>query len=118
MATAPALSDDLPLPHGCTFAPHDWRILARHWYPVAIAREVADVPLRAKLLDQPLVIYRFEGEVVIAPDVCPHRGVPLSMGRLGPRGVVCPYHGLTFGAGAPVCMCPPSRSAPSLRSFT
>ena len=87
MATAPFAPLEPALPHGCTFAAADWAILARHWYPVALAREVSATPLKAKLLDQPLVLYRAQGEIVMAPDRCPHRGVPLSMGRDNGRGV-------------------------------
>jgi len=97
MATlAPA---DTALPRNCTFDAADWLILARHWYPVAIVREVGEKPIGTHLLDQPLVIYKAEGEIVVAADICPHRGVPLSLGTQTDQGVVCAYHGLRFGAG-------------------
>lgn len=113
MATAPLMT--IPLPRGCTFEPEDWAILARHWYPVALEREIGDKPLGTKLLDQPLVIYRAGGEVVVAPDICPHRGVPLSMGAQSGEGVVCAYHGLRFGAGGRCVHIPasPSRDIPA-----
>jgi phenylpropionate dioxygenase-like ring-hydroxylating dioxygenase large terminal subunit len=82
-----------------SFDAEDWSILARHWYPVASADELAGLPLSARLLDRPLVVYRARGEVVVADDVCPHRGVPLSVGSGDERGVTCAYHGLRFGAG-------------------
>ncbi|MPS68368.1 Rieske 2Fe-2S domain-containing protein [Novosphingobium aerophilum] len=106
-------------PRGCTFEPEDWAILARHWHPVALSREVDEKPLGAKLLDQPLVLYRVDGEVVVAPDVCPHRGVPLSMGTAGEGGVVCAYHGLTFGKGGKCVHVPahPSRDIPARLSL-
>lgn len=87
------------LPPGCTFEAEDWAILARHWYPVALSSEVGEAPLGTRLLDQPIVVYRAGDEVVVAPDICPHRGVPLSKGTQTEDGVVCLYHGLTFGAG-------------------
>ena len=90
---------ELPLPRECTFDPDDWRIIARHWYPIALAREVGEAPLGVKLLDQPLVVYRVDGEIVIANDICPHRGVPLSLGRGDERGITCAYHGFRYGAG-------------------
>ncbi|RZF63932.1 aromatic ring-hydroxylating dioxygenase subunit alpha [Sphingomonas populi] len=100
MATAAIFTPEGPaLPRNCTFDPTDWAILAQHWYPVALVREIGDAPLGTKLLDQPLVIYRADGEIVVAPDICPHRGVPLSMGTQTGGGVVCAYHGLRFGAG-------------------
>jgi len=87
------------LPRGCTFDGSDWAILAQHWYPIALARDVGDKPLSTKLLDEPLVIYRAGSELVVARDICPHRGVPLSMGTQVEGGVSCAYHGLRFGAG-------------------
>ncbi|MEE7547794.1 aromatic ring-hydroxylating dioxygenase subunit alpha [Xanthomonas sp. Kuri4-1] len=88
-----------PLPHACTFAEADWQRLAQHWYAVALSSEVGQAPFKATLLDEPLVLYRVGTELVVARDVCPHRGVPLSMGSHDGEGVVCPYHGLRFGAG-------------------
>ena len=89
-------ADDLP--RGCTFDPADWRILAAHYYPVALVRDVEAGPVSAKLLDERLVVYRSGETIVVAQELCPHRGVPLSMGSYQQDGVVCPYHGLRFGA--------------------
>lgn len=97
MTTLPT-GPDLDLPRGCTFDPADWAILAAHWYPVALVRALGDGPISTRLLDEPLVVYRADGEIVVARDICPHRGVPLSMGMPSPHGVVCAYHGLRFGA--------------------
>jgi len=85
------------IPRNCTFEPTDWEILARHWYPVALARDLGAAPLSATLLDEALVVYRAGLTVVVARDLCPHRGVPLSMGSQAEDGVVCAYHGLKFG---------------------
>jgi phenylpropionate dioxygenase-like ring-hydroxylating dioxygenase large terminal subunit len=85
-------------PSGCTFDPDDWRIIARYWYPVALSGEVSQAPLGVTLLDWPLVVYRIGGEVVVADDICPHRGVPLSLGRGDERGITCRYHGFRYGA--------------------
>ena len=90
---------DLTVPRECTFDPDDWRIIARYWYPIALAREVSESPLGVKLLDQPLVVYRMaDGQTVIADDICPHRGVPLSLGQGDGRGITCAYHGFRYGA--------------------
>ena len=94
-----AMSPVEPYPQNCTFIREDWDILARHWHPVALARELTDGPLPAVLLDQPLVIYRVDGQIVVANDLCPHRGVPLSMGSFAAGTLRCAYHGLQFGAG-------------------
>lgn len=86
-------------PNDCSFDSSAWTVLARHWFPVALSREVTATPLAAKLLDVPLVLYRIEDGLVIAEDRCPHRGVPLSLARPEAAGIVCPYHGLRFGKG-------------------
>jgi vanillate O-demethylase monooxygenase subunit len=87
------------LPRNCSFDADDWAKLAVHWYPIALSREVAEGPLAAVLLDAPLVVYRLDGDLVVADDLCPHRGVPLSLGRHVGTAIACAYHGLRFGAG-------------------
>lgn len=92
---------DLPLPRTLTFIPSDWQILARYWYPVARIEDVTEGPMGVTLLDMPLVVYRHEAEIVVADDLCPHRGMKLSMGsdQGDGKGIKCPYHGLRFGKG-------------------
>ncbi|WP_250511327.1 Rieske 2Fe-2S domain-containing protein [Caballeronia sp. GACF4] len=86
------------LPRNCTFDPHDWQILSQYWHPVAFASQVADKPLSVTLLDEPLVVFRANDALVAARDVCPHRGAPLSQGWVENGHLVCPYHGLEYGA--------------------
>jgi len=85
------------LPRGCTFSESDWRILARFWYPVAFAHEVTDKPFAATLLDERVVVYRIsDGTLVAARDICHHRGVPISLGRVAGDEIICAYHGLHY----------------------
>ncbi len=86
------------LPRGCTFAPQDWVTLSTHWYPVARAADVEASPIAVTLLDLDLVVYRTPDGVHVARDLCPHRGVPLSMGRVDGCEIVCAYHGLRFAS--------------------
>ena len=88
---------DPDLPIHMTFARHDWDILAQHWYPIALARDISDQPQGTVLLDMPLVIYKMGNEIIVAKDACPHRGVALSLGHNDGQGIVCRYHGLRFG---------------------
>src|SRR5580658_10750511 len=81
------------LPRDCTFAESDWRALAPFWYPVAFSHEVKDKPFAAKLLDERLVIFRVNGQVTVARDLCLHRGAPLSAGWIEGNEIVCAYHG-------------------------
>lgn len=100
------------LPTPCSFAPGDWEILARCWFPVARCTDVGAAPYKAMLLDEPLVAYRVRGELVVARDLCPHRGVPLTLGTNDDGGIICAYHGLRYGAGG---RCNRIPSAPSQR---
>ncbi|NHN84006.1 Rieske 2Fe-2S domain-containing protein [Acetobacter musti] len=85
------------LPPNSTFEPHDRAILARFWYPVALVREIGKEPVAAMLLDEPLVVYRAGEEIVVARDICPHRGVPLTLGTGDGETIACAYHGFRFG---------------------
>ena len=85
------------LPVHMTFEEHDWHLLAEYWYPIALARDISEQPYGAMLLDMPLVIYKMNDELIVAKDACPHRGVPLSLGKNDGQGIVCRYHGLRFG---------------------
>lgn len=88
----------LPLPRNCTFSEKNFRALADYWFPVAYSDEVPDdKPFKAKLLDEELVIYRAGDELVVAKDLCIHRGSPLSLGWIEGCEIVCPYHGFRYG---------------------
>ena len=68
-----------------------------HWHPVALGESVADAPLAAELLEQPLVLWRDRLGVVQAwADRCPHRGARLSLGSVCEGRLECPYHGWQF----------------------
>ena len=84
-------------PRDCSFTPDDWQVLARCWFPVAIGAELADAPKAVRLLDERLVVYRAGSRIVVARDLCIHRGVPLSIGWVEGEDIVCRYHGLRFG---------------------
>src|SRR5215470_2152372 len=75
--------------------------LANTFAPGQMRREI--------LLGEPIVIGRMrDGKVFALRDICPHRGVPLSAGRvLGENTVECPYHGWRFRADG-VCSAIPS----------
>lgn len=48
---------------------------------------------------EPIVFVRKkEGEVYALRDICPHRGIPLSYGKVISDELECPYHGWRFGS--------------------
>lgn len=74
--------------------------LQDQWYVVAESVDVDTQPVGVRLLGADLVLWRgADGAVVAAPDRCPHRESPLSIGRVDQGCLVCPYHGWTFGDG-------------------
>jgi nitrite reductase/ring-hydroxylating ferredoxin subunit len=99
------------LPPGCTFSGQDWALLARQWFPLARADAVLAKPRQLTLLDLRLAIYRMPDGIRIGRDVCPHRGLPLSAGRIEGDELVCAFHGLRFGPDGQ-CRKVPEKLAP------
>lgn len=67
------------------------------WYVAALSSEVGRSPTAVTLLEQDVVLYRqLDGTPVALEDACPHRKLPLSMGRLRDDAIECGYHGLVF----------------------
>ena len=87
-------SPPAPFPAG---VPAAWRDC---WYPVAYLRDLdPGRPSAFTLLEQDLVLWweAASGRWRAFPDVCPHRLVPLSEGRINGDGQLeCPYHGWCF----------------------
>jgi phenylpropionate dioxygenase-like ring-hydroxylating dioxygenase large terminal subunit len=72
--------------------------LTMHWYALARSVELQGTPRAARLLGRDIVLWRgVQGEVIAAPDRCPHRESPLSLGTVKDGCLVCPYHGWVFG---------------------
>ena len=91
------------------------------WYVAARSDEVvADAPLGRKICDQSMVFFRnAAGEIAALEDFCPHRGAPLSLGRVVGDTLVCGYHGLAMGANGRTVSMPCQRVGgfPAIRSF-
>ena len=71
---------------------------ARVWSPLAPLKALGKGPKRIVLAGEPIVLFRDNvGEVGALIDRCPHRGVALSLGRVGSDGCLeCPFHGWRF----------------------
>ena len=63
-------------------------MLKNYWYAVEFADRVKEKPVRVRVFDQDLVLYRdSKGEVVCHSDICIHRGGSLADGNwLNPSG--------------------------------
>jgi len=80
------------------------------WYPALRSTEIRGQKLTtATLLEVPLVMGRtVDGKAFAMRDSCPHRGIPLSYGRLDGQVVECCYHGWQFDACSGRCVEIPS----------
>ncbi|WP_127492281.1 aromatic ring-hydroxylating dioxygenase subunit alpha [Paenibacillus glycanilyticus] len=80
-------------------------VLEHEWHPVAIAADVSDTPKQVIVLGEKVVIFRTKQGVKAMKDLCIHRGVPLSLGRVDNDEIVCAYHGWRYdGEGQCVCI--------------
>jgi phenylpropionate dioxygenase-like ring-hydroxylating dioxygenase large terminal subunit len=79
------------------------------WYFALPSASLVAGRLAARtLLGEPVVFGRqSDGTVFALRDICPHRGIPLSDGRMVGGEVECCYHGWRFGADG-VCTSIPS----------
>ncbi|MBX2987566.1 MAG: aromatic ring-hydroxylating dioxygenase subunit alpha [Bdellovibrionaceae bacterium] len=82
------------------------------WYVGALTSQVPVSGLKSVLiLNEPVLLFRdSHGKTSALRDICPHRGIPFSYGRVVKDQVECPYHGWKFDGGG-VC-----REIPSLCS--
>jgi phenylpropionate dioxygenase-like ring-hydroxylating dioxygenase large terminal subunit len=84
--------------------------LRNSWYVAAWAHELGDRPLARTILGEPIVLFRTaSGAVGALRDRCPHRHLPLSMGKIVGEDIECGYHGMQFGVGGR-CRAIPSQS--------
>lgn len=87
------------------------RILAA-WYVACRAQELSRAPVRRVIFDVPLVLWRgADSAPRCLVDRCPHRSVPLSMGRVVDGDLQCAYHGWRFDGGG-ACTLVPGLSDP------
>jgi phenylpropionate dioxygenase-like ring-hydroxylating dioxygenase large terminal subunit len=71
--------------------------LRNAWYVAGWERDVGETPYAATILGDQVAIYRgASGTYAALADSCPHRKVPLSMGRVKGDDIECGYHGLVF----------------------
>lgn len=72
--------------------------LKNAWYVAAHSYELEESLVARTICNEQVVLFRTEsGDVAALEDRCPHRFVPLSMGKRVGDSVECGYHGLRFG---------------------
>jgi vanillate O-demethylase monooxygenase subunit len=83
------------------------------WYVAACSDEITRAPFTRRLLGEPVLLYRTEnGEPVALFDRCPHRGLPLSKGKVIGDVVQCTYHGMCFDRRGRCTAVPSSNTIP------
>ncbi len=73
-------------------------LLKNVWYVAALSDQIKKNSFVTKVIhSEPIVIVRNSaGSLYALRDICPHRGIPLSYGRVLNDEMECPYHGWTF----------------------
>jgi len=90
--------------------------VALGWHPVASISQLAGRrPVAARLMGRSLIVLRDAKGVFVLDDRCPHRGAPLSHGRMAQGIITCPYHGWQFGRGG-VCLSVPGSTLPGTQA--
>ncbi len=74
-------------------------VLRNAWYAAEASSVLVNNLHGVRILGEDVLLYRKkDGEVAALEDACPHRKVPLSLGKRCGDFVECAYHGLTFDA--------------------
>lgn len=73
-------------------------MIPNQWYAVLESHEVKrGKPVGATRMGEKMVFWRDQaGKVVAQSDLCPHRGVALSIGKVKGDCIMCPFHGFEF----------------------
>lgn len=84
------------------------------WYPLTWSRNIGRTLSAHRIIERDVVVFRTEaGKVVAMEDACPHRLLPLSMGKLKGDSIECGYHGLTFDCAGKCTRVPGQDMIPS-----
>jgi nitrite reductase/ring-hydroxylating ferredoxin subunit len=116
---APAARLDAPARRASMWPRYNAAVLGlrNYWYPVMWSRRLGRKPVALKVCGDPIMLLREQGRVYAFYNQCPHRGIPLSVGRQDFPGTwSCRYHGwvfdletgtlkaaLTDGPDSPIC---------------
>jgi vanillate O-demethylase monooxygenase subunit len=85
--------------------------LRNAWYVADWADAITDALTPLEILGERVVLYcAGDGHPVALEDACPHRKLPLSLGRREGDTLICGYHGLAFDS-AGTCVAAPTQAA-------
>lgn len=72
--------------------------------------------LKLDWLDQEVVVFNDNGELVVFDNICPHRGTRFFTETTGNGAITCPYHGWSYRAGSLHIPCREQYAADDLRN--
>jgi vanillate O-demethylase monooxygenase subunit len=93
------------------------------WYVACSLDELhalGDKPLGRTICNEKMAIFKGpDGKVAAVEDFCPHRGAPLSLGRVCQGHLQCGYHGLQMGVDGRTVSMPGQRvrGFPAIKAF-
>jgi vanillate monooxygenase len=93
------------------------------WYVACALTELDALegkPLGRTVCNEKMVFFKGpEGQVAAVEDFCPHRGAPLSLGKVCNGKLVCGYHGLEMGCDGKTVHMPGQRvrGFPAVKSY-
>ena len=74
-------------------------LIKQYWHPVGLADSLPeDKPVSATVLGEDLVVWRSKEKICAWKDLCVHRGVRLSLGKVCNNRLRCAYHGWEYNA--------------------
>lgn len=82
-------------------------VLKDLWHPVMMSASLTDAPAAIEVLGEMIVLFRSSEGIHALKDLCIHRGVPLSLGKVRGDEIVCAYHGWSYN-GCGTCTRIPS----------
>jgi phenylpropionate dioxygenase-like ring-hydroxylating dioxygenase large terminal subunit len=95
-------------------------MIPNQWYVILESNQVKrGKPVGVSRMGEKLVLWRDErGQVTCMADLCPHRGVALSIGKLIGDCVECPFHGFRFDPSGRCTLIPANgKNAPPPKVF-
>ena len=93
------------------------------WYVACSLEELEALgvrPLGRTICNEQMVLFKGpQGKVAAVEDFCPHRGAPLSLGKVCEGKLVCGYHGLEMGCEGKTVHMPGQRvrGFPAIKSY-
>jgi phenylpropionate dioxygenase-like ring-hydroxylating dioxygenase large terminal subunit len=72
-------------------------LLRRYWQPIMLSAELKELPKRARILGEDIVLFRdLRGRLGCLDLHCSHRGTSLEFGIITAEGLSCCYHGWLY----------------------